>query len=143
MYLTTIVPLDRYNWELCLDISLTPEQEQYVPPVLYSLAQAKFEQLHPYGILHEEKMVGLIMYGEFAGICWINRVVVDKAYQGKGIGSSALRQLIAMLRGNIRCKEIRSSYAQDNMVALRFFESIGFRMMPNSLKDEIVVVYRP
>lgn len=138
-----IVPLDRYNWELCLNINLTPEQERFVPSILYSLAQAKFENLHPFGVLHHDEIVGFIMYGEFGGICWINRIVIDKEFQGMGIGRSAVRQLVELLSGKIGCKEIRTSVSAENLAARRFFQTMGFSDMQQAFDDEVVLVYRP
>ena len=140
--MTQIVTLDRYNWELCLDIRLHPEQEAFLPPVLYSLAQAKFENLIPYGILQGGKMVGFLMYGNFGGICWINRVLIDKDYQQQGIGSAAVRQLLNQLTSKFTCKEIRASYSRDNNIAANFFSGLGFRPMASPLQDEIVAVYQ-
>ena len=137
-----IVPLDRYNWELCLDITLLPQQEVQIPSVLYSLAQAKFEQLTAMGVLANDKMIGFLMYGEFGGICWINRIMIDAGYQGKGYGSAAIRQLIAKLQSNIHCREIRTSYARSNYPAGHFFESLGFVQIPSVLADgEVVMRY--
>ena len=141
MPFTRIIPLDRYNWELCLNIRMTPEQEGYIPPVLYSLAQAKFENLHPYGIEHGEDMVGLMMYGQFGGICWISRIMIDHEFQRNGIGTNALKQLIQQLQLKFTCKEIRTSYARENLGAARFFENLGFIPMEDGLNDEVVMVF--
>ena len=137
-----LVTLDRYNWELCLDIHLHPEQETFVPPVLYSLAQAKFENLIPYGILKKGKMVGFMMYGIFGGICWINRIIVDKDYQRRGIGSAAVSQLLTQLIHKHTCKEIRVSYANDNATARDFFAKMGFSPINESLQEETIAVYQ-
>ncbi|MEL6589252.1 MAG: GNAT family N-acetyltransferase [Bacteroidota bacterium] len=138
-----LVPLDRYNWELALEIRLSPEQERFLPSVLYSLAQAKFEDLHPYGILHEEKMIGFLMYGEFGGICWLNRIMIDHEYQHQGIGHSAMQQILAQLRRKMRCKEIRTSYSRHNYNADRFFTGLGFEPIDSDIGDEVVAVFNP
>jgi len=134
-----ILPLDRYNWEQVLDIKLNPDQQAFLPPVLYSLAQAKFENLTPYGIMADEQMVGLLMYGEFGGICWVSRIIVDVNHQRQGVGSRAMQQLLDQLRRKISCREIRSSYAPSNYAAEGFFATLGFEPMDSSLEDEVVV----
>ncbi|MEM6628481.1 MAG: GNAT family N-acetyltransferase [Bacteroidota bacterium] len=136
-----IVPLDRYNWEQCIHIEALPEQRNYIPSVLFSLAQAKFENLHPFGIQVEGEMVGFMMYGEFSGICWINRVIVDAKHHRKGIGRAAVQQLIERLRTNIHCKEIRASFSKENHIAREFFQAAGFTPLSDALPDEEVVVY--
>ena len=139
--MTRIIPLDRYNWESCLKVKLTPEQESYLPSVLYSLAQAKFENLNPLGIVYKDQMVGFLMYGIFGGICWINRIMIDQDYQRLGIGSNALRQLIYELRQKYHCREIRASYAKNNHSANLFFAQMGFQPINEALDDETVVRY--
>ncbi|MEM6764839.1 MAG: GNAT family N-acetyltransferase [Bacteroidota bacterium] len=138
-----IVPLDRYNWELCLDIKLTVQQESFVPSVLYSLAQARFEQLVPFGVMYQERMVGFLMYGEFAGICWISRILIDKDFQRMGIGARAVQELIRLLQKNIRCKEIRTSYDIHNTQAKLFFYSLGFEPTEAPTgSEEIAVLFQ-
>jgi diamine N-acetyltransferase len=136
-----IVPLDRYNWEACLDIRLLPEQESFVPSVLFSLAQARFENLSPFGIQVEGEMVGMIMYGDFGGICWISRILIHYEHQGKGVGKAAMRQLLEHLTGKASCKEIRTSYAAHNEAAANFFTLIGFRPISEPVDGEIVARY--
>ena len=136
-----IIPLDRYNWEQCLHIEVSAEQKAFVPSVLFSLAQAKFENLKPFGIKAEGEFVGFLMYGEFSGICWINRVIVDANHKRKGIGRTAVLQLIERLKHNIKCKEIRASYAKENQAAREFFHTLGFEPLEDVLKDEEVVVF--
>lgn len=138
---TKIIPLDRYNWELVLNIRLTPEQETYTPSALYSLAQANFDDLHPFGISYKGQMVGMIMYGDFGGICWISRIIVDMEYQRRGIGSAALMQMIELLQRRISCKEIRTSYAKGNYGASSFFAEMGFEPLEDVLSEEIVMKY--
>ena len=136
-----LVPLDRYNWETVLDIRLKPEQEAFVPAILYSLAQARFEQLFPFGIELEGRMVGFLMYGNFSGICWINRVMVDQEFQGLGIGTQAMKLLLQHLQSKPACQEIRTSFDLRNEAAQHFFLSLGFTLMPEALEHERVAVY--
>lgn len=141
MPFTRIVPLDRYNWEACLDIRIAPEQEAFMPPILYSLAQAKFENLHPFGIESDGHMVGMLMYGEFGGICWLSRVLIDVEYQHQGIGTEAVKQLLELLGKKISCREIRTSHARNNHVAAAFFDQLNFVPLPDALSEEVVRVY--
>ena len=113
-----------------------------MPSVMYSLAQSKFENLFPYGIFEGDKLVGFLMYGEFDGRCWINRIMVDKDSQEQGIGSTALRQLIDLLRRNPKCQEIRTSLAKQNALAEYFFRSAGFEQLGEGMENEIVMVYK-
>lgn len=136
-----IVPLDRFNWEKVLHIRPKAEQEQFMPSVLHSLAQAKFENLHPFGIEFEGDMVGYLMYGDFHGICWISRILIDEHYQGVSIGKEALRLLLAYLKTKPNCHEVRTSFDPGNERAKRFFAALGFEPISTVLDDEWVAVW--
>ncbi len=137
-----LVSLDRYNWELLLKIELHESQQAFTPSILYSLAQANFEQLTPYGISYRGEIVGFLMYGQFGGICWINRILVDHRFQAKGIGTAALTQIIRKLRQQFDCREIRTSYAEGNEVAAKLFSTNGFVPIGSAMADgEVVLRY--
>jgi diamine N-acetyltransferase len=137
-----ISALTRFTWEKAASLELEDYQQDFMPSVLYSLAQSKFENLFPYGIFEGDKLVGFLMYGEFSGRCWINRIMVDKRFQQQGVGSTALRHLIDLLRGHPKCQEIRTSFSRKNALAEYFFRSAGFEVLNDGLPDEIVMVYR-
>ncbi len=134
-----LVPLDRYNWEEVIDLQLSPDQQAFIPGTLYSLAQAKFENLTPLGIMADSRMVGLVMYGEFGGICWISRIMIDYDHQRQGIGREAMQELLTSLKRNISCKEIRTSHAINNYAAADFFSALGFKPVADPLEDEVVM----
>ncbi|MFN0202495.1 MAG: GNAT family N-acetyltransferase [Bacteroidia bacterium] len=136
----TLTPLTRFNWENYLSIELTEAQQQYVPSVLYSLAQAKFENLFPFGIDYEGVEIGFLMYGDFNGICWLNRLMIDRRYQQKGLGKQAVWAFIRQMQSNPRFREIRTSYVRNNIEAALLFESLGFEIINEALSQEIVAV---
>jgi diamine N-acetyltransferase len=132
-------PLTRFNWEQATRLQLHDYQVDFLPSVMFSLAQSKFENLFPYGIFEGDDLVGFAMYGEFDQVCWISRFMLDKAHQEKGIGRLALLQLLDLLRKSPRCKEIRTSFARQNALAEYFFRSVGFEPMGEGVDREIVM----
>jgi diamine N-acetyltransferase len=137
-----IKPLTRFNWEQAIQLQLHDYQEDYLPSILFSIAQSKFENLFPYGIFEGERMVGFLMYGEFDAICWISRFMIEKDSQEQGIGKTALRQLLNLLRNQPKCKEIRTSFSRKNALAEYFFRSQGFEAIGDGMDKEIVMRYR-
>lgn len=135
----TISPLTRFNWEQVLELELHDYQEDFLPSNLYSLAQSRFEDLEPFGIFLDGKMVGFLMYGEFSGVCWINRVMIDRDYQEKGIGYKAVELLLGKLARHPKCGEIRTSFARQNALAEYFFGKLGFQKISDGLDGEIVM----
>lgn len=135
----TLRPLNRFNWELATQLKLHEYQEDFLPSNLYSLAQAKFEDLVPLGIFAGEEMVGFAMYGNFSGIYWINRIMLDKEHQERGLGKKALQLLIDKVKTRPDCDEIRTSFVRQNALAEYFFGSAGFRRIADGLDGEIVM----
>ena len=134
--------LTRYNWEEATQLRLYDYQEDYLPGVLHTIAQSKYENVFPHGIFLEERMVGFIAYGEFSGVCWVSRVLVDRDFQNQGIGREALSILLGRLHKDPKCREIRTSFAKQNALAEYFFGSMGFEKIGDGMDDEIVMVLR-
>lgn len=138
----TLRPLSRFNWETAAELEVHEYQEDFLPSNLHSLAQSRFEDLEPLGIYAGDSMVGFLMYGNFSGICWINRVMIDKRYQEKGYGRRAVGQLLKKLNTLPGCDEIRTSFAKSNALAEYFFSSLGFSKKGEPVNGEIVMQYQ-
>lgn len=89
----------------------------------------------PVGIYNRETLVGFAMYGYFKedNKVWMDRLLIDKQYQGLGYGKTALKLLIQQLVREYACKKIYLSVYDDNSVAIKLYESFGFLM--NGEKD--------
>jgi diamine N-acetyltransferase len=62
----TLRPITPDNWELCINLKTTDEQQHFVATNLYSLAQAKvFPECIPLALYYGETMVGFLMYTGF------------------------------------------------------------------------------
>ena len=139
----TVRPLNRFNWEMAVNLELEDYQSDFLPDNLYSIAQAKFEDLEPMGIFAGEAMVGFAMYGNFGGVCWINRIMVDKHHQEKGYGKKAVKIILDKLKTRPDCDEIRTSFVKQNALAEYFFSSMGFVRIADGLDGEIVMRWLP
>lgn len=139
----TVRPLNRFNWELAVNLQLHDYQEGFLPGNLESIAQSKFENLDPCGIFAGDKMVGFAMYGNFSGIYWINRIMIDKDYQEHGYGKKALKIILDKLKTKPDCGEIRTSFVRQNALAEYFFASMGFTRIADGLEGEIVMRWLP
>lgn len=135
----SLLPLDRYTWEACAALETLPEDTQFMPSVLHSLAQAKFEPLTPLGIAQDGQMVGFAMYGVFGGICWISRILVAAPHREKGLAREAISLLVKQLQLRQECREIRASYHPENLAAAHLFASAGFVPINYAMEEEVVV----
>ena len=134
-----ISALDRFNWESVLELEMHESQREFLPSILHYIAQSKFEPCYPFAVLYQGKTVGFIMYGDFKGTCWVNRIVIDRSWQDKGIGKVALGILMDKLKKQPVCKEIRTSFARNNLSAELLFHSAGFRRIGEEIDNEIVM----
>ena len=135
--------LNRFNWEEAVNLELHDSQKDFLPSNLYSIAQSKFENQEAMGIFVAEEMVGFLMFGIFGAVYWLNRIMVDSAHQGKGIGSKAVELFVKMVASRPDCHEIRTSFVRQNAVAEYFFKQFGFRRIADGLEGEIVMTWDP
>lgn len=134
-------PVDRFNFNALIDLSVDKEQEAFVVPNAYSLAQAGVQpECVPLGVYEGNRPVGFAMYSLNPDdrAYWIYRLMIDRRYQGKGYGREALRQLIALLRAKPDCESVYISFEPGNERAKGLYESMGFAPDGRVLYGEIV-----
>lgn len=111
-----------------------------------SIAQSKFEPgLKPFAIYEKEQVVGFLMFNterEELGGYWVYRIMVDRRYQGKGIGKRATEEMLAIMSELPGCERIVVGYHPDNRGAHRLYESIGFKDEGNRFGKEMAVIYQ-
>ncbi|MET3658039.1 GNAT family N-acetyltransferase [Sporosarcina psychrophila] len=125
-----IVELNEENWYDCCELEVSKEQQEYIEPNATSIAQSKFElTLKPYAIYAEERVVGFLMYNsvpeELDGY-WVYRIMVDKQFQGKGIGKAATKLMMSEMAISLNAKKIVVGYHPNNLGAHNLYASLGF-----------------
>ena len=139
-----IIELNTENWYDCCELEVSTEQKEYIESNAISIAQSKFEHtLKPYAIYIGEKVVGFLMYNsvqeELDGY-WIYRIMVDKEYQGKGIGKAATKLMIAEMAKLPNAKNIIVGYHPNNIGAHNLYSSLGFIDNGNRFGKEMAVI---
>ena len=123
--------LTRDNWRECIALTVAEDQEGFVSPNVYSLAQARAESERvPLAIYDGDLMVGFVMYNDRPlpdGTFRLSRLMVDRRYQGRGYGRAAAALVIQRLRAVPNCQEILLDYARENAAAARLYGSLGFQ----------------
>lgn len=125
----SLQPITRDNWRQVSRLHLADDQQSFVAPNLYSIAQSKFEPTwEPLALYAGADLVGFAMWGTDAddGRYWIIRLMVDSAHQGRGYGRAAMVALLDRITADPACREIYISYAPENQVAERLYLNLGF-----------------
>ena len=139
-----IVELNEENWYECCQLTLTKDQEAYMESNAVSIAQTKFEpSLKAYAIYYGEKVVGFLMFNcekeELDGY-WIYRIMLDEAYQRKGIGKIATELMLEEMAKLPDAKKIVVGYHPENKGAHQLYESLGFVDHGDRFGKEMAVV---
>jgi diamine N-acetyltransferase len=125
----TLRSVTRQNFRDVVRLKVAPEQEHFVAPNLYSLAEAYVEPTWaPLAVYAGDELVGFAMYGHDGegDRWWIIRFMIGPAHQGQGYGKAALRLLINRMIERHRCGEIYLGYEPGNLVAERLYAREGF-----------------
>ncbi len=124
-----LMPITEQNWETAADLELEEYQRDFVRPNAWSIAEASFHtELKPMGIYRGGTMVGFLMYGKSyrSERTWLYRLMIDKKYQGQGLGKQAMELLIRRMRDE-GYAEISVGYEPENSVAERLYAKFGFQ----------------
>jgi diamine N-acetyltransferase len=127
----TLKPITKDNWEEAIELTVTDEQKRFVASNLYSIAEVQFlANFKAVGVFYEGKMAGFAMYGidPDDNNFWIYRLMVDKAYQGNGIGASAINLIVKEIKTNnsTGIPFIMIGYHPENEGARYTYEKAGF-----------------
>ncbi|WP_417899640.1 GNAT family N-acetyltransferase [Bacillus haimaensis] len=123
--------IDESNWKEAINLKVSEKQKEFVASNVYSLAQFQFlKNFKAMGIYLEEQMIGFAMYGIDSddGHYWIYRLMVDEAYQGRGVGKQAL----GLILEDIKADNINNipfvilGFNPENKVAKQVYEKAGF-----------------
>lgn len=142
-------PVEKNNRREMLRLRTAPGQEGFVESVGECLEEAdEYGNWRPVGIYHEHTLLGFAMYGFFEeypprGRVWLDRLMIDERYQGKGYGKTALEGLVSQLRREYGCDEIYLSVVKENRQATRMYEKAGFQFIgEKDIHGEDVMVLR-
>ena len=123
------------------------EQASFIESVKDCLQEAdELELWRPVGIYDGNTLVGFSMYGYFPepapGQVWLDRLLIDKKYQGKGYGKRVVLALLDRLRTEYSCDTIYLSVYETNSHAIHLYQQIGFHFNGEyDTNGEHVMVY--
>jgi diamine N-acetyltransferase len=126
----SLKPVTVDNWKDCIKLQLDVNQEKFLPNNLYSIAEAQFyPEARSRAIYNEStQIVGYTLFGrDVITKKWkVFRLMIDKAYQGRGYGETAMKEIITEIVTELKGNEILVCYQKPNQVAKRLYAKLGF-----------------
>lgn len=140
-----IIELSEENREELLALQVFEHQKNMIETVGECIEESlEYSFWRPVGIYDGDTAVGFAMYGKIDaenGRVWLDRLLIDKNYQGMGYGKLALKQLVKRLFELYGCESIYLSVYDDNHIAKSIYERFGFiKNGERDFKGEAVMV---
>jgi diamine N-acetyltransferase len=140
------------NWKELIRLKVREDQTHFVASNLYSIAESQFGDeyeghwdLYPFGIYDDDGTpVGFLMYAlnpdHPKQQAFIQRLMVDDSYQGKGYGRFGMQKMLEMFRADEQIKSVGISYEPENEPARKLYASLGFEETGEMVGDETLAV---
>ncbi|MEK3886448.1 GNAT family N-acetyltransferase [Bacillus sp. FSL K6-3431] len=130
-----------------LSLSVDETQTTFIETTEQCLKEAKECAIYkPVGLYSDNNLVGFAMYGFFSdesknGRIWLDRFLIDKKYQGCGLGTILLKELIDKITEEFSCQKLYLSIVGNNKRALHLYEKFDFHLNGESdVNDEKIMV---
>lgn len=126
-------PITPDNWRERLEVR--PDQEKFVAPKATILARAwvyRDARSRAFMIYHDETPVGLALYHDWKDeeeneySYDFDQLLIDARYQGRGYGTEAVKQILAMMEADGKYDKVVLCYVEGNDDARRLYEKFGF-----------------
>jgi diamine N-acetyltransferase len=125
-------------WAVC-NLHVSKEQEQFVAPNAFSIAQAYFSREAWFRAIYaDEAPVGFVMLAQTPdrGSYYLWRFMIDAKYQRKSYGKRALMLVIEHVKSMPLADELTLSYHKGEGSPQPFYEKLGFRDTGRMLNSE-------
>ena len=123
------------NYRDILQLKVAQSQKDYIETPYECLEDSvEWKQFKPVGLYVDGELVGFAMYGFFQseganGRLWIDRLLIDEQFQGKGYGTQFMKMLISKVTEEYGQQPIYLSVYPDNEDAVRLYQKLGFKFI--------------
>lgn len=127
-----LMTVDERNMDKLSGFEVLECQKRFVPPVAGILARAwvyRKSGAELLAITNDGTPVGLMLVYEIdeePACYYLMEMLVDKAHQGRGIGTEAVKQLIKMYSAKPKYPMIEVSVDRENAAAIAAYSKAGF-----------------
>ncbi|WIV12747.1 GNAT family N-acetyltransferase [Proteiniborus sp. MB09-C3] len=137
------------NWRKINSLEVREDQKSFVASNVAILARAyayRKDNSKVSVIYSNTNPIGLIMQRDFKEedkhICILDQFMIDKNYQGKGYGKTSMKLWLSMIRREKRYNAIGLCYKENDYIAKKLYESLGFSRKPEEDdEDELIMRY--
>ena len=144
----TLKPITEDNFLDAFHLKLKKEQEEFVSHPIRSLAQAYVyrSQCQPFGVYHDDEMVGYVMVIYDYDLAEYNiwHMMIDKNRQGLGYGTAALQRCLEYIAKKPfgDSDRVVLTCHRENGAALALYRKFGFAETGNADDEEIELAMR-
>lgn len=124
-----LVSVTKANQALVTSLQLAPDQMDFVASNAESLDEAGSDRdARPRVVMAGDRVVGFLMYEapQDDDEARIYRFMIDRTWQGKGYGKTALRELLDEIRGLGHIRHVSICYEPHNEAARQLYSAAGF-----------------
>ncbi|QFT90746.1 Spermine/spermidine acetyltransferase [Bacillus sp. THAF10] len=126
-----LVPVQSENWREIIDLKVNKSQENFIEPNEISLLEAAYDKKHDwkcFGLYLDGLAVGFVMVGALKErYIWLDRFMIDRKFQGRGLGKEALELVKEHISHTYEVEEIVISILKENQRAKKFYQFNGFK----------------
>ncbi|WDV47967.1 GNAT family N-acetyltransferase [Clostridiaceae bacterium M8S5] len=132
-----LVNITKENRREIIELKVKKSQQKFIETIENCLDE---EATPPEGITWKSKgiginntIIGYAMYGiwqdktnRYDDETWIDRMLIDEKYQGKGYGKEAFKKLIEIVEKEYSTDKIYLSVYKENLKAIGLYQQLGF-----------------
>ncbi|GIU42010.1 spermine/spermidine acetyltransferase [Shewanella sairae] len=142
----SIQAIDITNQQTVLALKLNTDQNSFIESIPDCLQEAKQDpRFTPVALYYGEDIAGFAMFGQFeecdqltvdeqtrqankkpSSRVWFDRFLIDKRFQGKGLGKRFAKLLLNTLFEHFACQQMFLSVYPNNHKAIALYKQLGF-----------------
>ena len=140
-------PITQENFQAVVKLEVLPEQSEFVAPNVFGIAETHvYPDAEPRAVYADGQPVGFVLFHPIdkdkpaEGHC-IVRLMIDRRFQGRGLGRQALEAAVEWIKRECKVDRVRLSVVPATEKARALYRSAGF-VETGELDDGEVVMIR-
>ena len=129
----TLKEIDENNWLQVARLKVSEEQKEFVASPLGILARGyvyRNSRARVFAIEGKGNIIGIAMVRDLdeEPVCYeLQQLLIDIDFQGRGYGSSALREILKLLKNEGRYSSVEVCVKMKDETAIHVYKKVGFQ----------------